>query len=315
MNPPRRALIIVLVLALASMACQSATDLVTTPTATASLTPTITLTPTRTPRPTKTSTPTPTPLVIKVDSVRKVISGGFNYAVLDGLEKDTNNHEVYMYSAGEKLSILLSARAPYPGEHINTSLKDFFAWTQDEYRNVVEGDREDFTQAGAEGVSKYFTGQTKDGKPFQGRITFLRPEKSKMLVILIYAYGENAWEEFGADAYQKTIEKISFFEITPWEGCPVSTKPSYGYSKESPIKVGGELLSGPDREEDYLSALLGQHGEVITYFRVDTVEVNGTIIDEYRVVYGSQVKTLYLDISHYEKSKAPAGMTCSGQLP
>ncbi len=319
MKKTHRALSALVALALASLACQSTATLFATPTPTASATPsataTITPTPTRTPRPTKTFTPTPTPLVIEVDHVRKVASGGFNYAELDGLEKEISNHEVYMYSENEKLNIYLGADVPYPGEHINTSLKYYMEWANDEYRDVVEGDREELTQADVEGVSKFFSGRSDDGEPFQARVTFLGPERSKRLLILVYAYGEGAWDEFGEKAYQTTLENISFFEITPWAACPVATKPSYGFTKEDPIKLGGELLLGPDREEEYLSALLGKEGEVVFYVRSETVEVGGVTLDQYIVRIGSQTRTLYIDIYNYAPIKAPAGMTCSSPLP
>lgn len=319
MHKKNRILSVFLALALASLACQSTADLFATPTPTASATPsataTITGTPTRTPRPTKTFTPTPTPLVIEVDHIRKLASGGFNYAVLDGLETETTNHEVYIFSEKAKLSIYLGADVPYPGEHINTSLKYYMEWANDEYRNVVEGEREELSQAEVKGVSKFFSGLTSDGEPFQARVTLLHPEHSKRLLIQVFAYGEGAWEEFGEEAYQATLENISFFEITAWEACPISTRPSYGFTKESPIKLGGELLLGPDREEEYLSALLGNKGEVVFFTRSGTVEVNGVILDTYTLHFGNQTKTLYIDMYNYDTIKAPAGMTCSGPLP
>lgn len=306
---------LIFILALISLACQSTVGLAATPTPSPSQTPTITPTPTQTPRPTNTATSTPTPFIIQAESMRKLVVGGFNYTLLDGLEKQTSNHGVVMYSEDDRLSIMLSARAPYPGEHINTSLKYYFEWVQKEFRNVAEGEREQLTHDEADGVSKFFTAQGKDGKPLQGRITYLRPENGKILLIEVYAHGEGAWEEFGEKAYQTTLEKISFFKIIPWEGCPLAEKPSYGFTKENPIKVGGELLSGPDREEQYLSALLGKNGELVSYYREGTVEVNGVIIDEFKIVVGSATKTLYLNIYDYEPTRAPSGMTCAGPLP
>jgi hypothetical protein len=313
MKKTHRFISILALLAMVSLACQSATSLVTTPTLTPPP-PTVTGTATRTPRPTIVPSHTPTPLAINMDSTRKVISGGFSYAPLDGFDKQNNNHEIYMLSEDEKLSVLLSARAPYPGEHLNTTLKYYMEWAAEEYQDFVESDREDFTHEGADGVSKYFTGK-EGGKPFQARIAYLRPGKGKMLLILVYAYGENAWEDFGEEAYQKTLEKITFFEIAPWSDCPVSSKPSYGYSKENPIKLGGELLSGPELEEEYLSALIGTHGEVVFYYRIGSVNQGELILDEYEIRFGGQIKKIYIDIYNYEPPKAPAGLTCSGPFP
>lgn len=324
MQRTRISLVLILALALSSLACQTTANLIATPTPTASITPsvtataTITSTPTRTPRPTKTFTPTPTPLVIEVDHVRKVASGGFNYGVFDGLEKENSNHEVYMYSENEKLSIYLGASVPFPGEHIHTSLRYYMEWVNDEFREVVETDRETIDREDMEGVTKFFSGLTDDGEPFQARVAFLDPlgsRQSKRLLVQVFAYGEGAWEEFGEKAYQSTLENISFFEITPWEACPVSTRSSYGFTKGNPIKLGGALLLGPDRAEQYMNALLGGKGEVVFYYRSDTLEENNVTLDVYIIRVGSQTKTLYVDIYNYDTLKAPAGMTCSGPLP
>lgn len=317
MKPVQRLLVALLMLfTFVSLACQTATNLVITPTPTASLTPTITLTPTRTPRPTQTFTPTPTPLVIQVENMRKLRSGGFSFAVLDGLKTEIGNHDVLMYSEDDKLNIYLLAQVPYPGEHINTSLKHYMEWANKQFRNVVEGERQAFTHAGVEGTGTSFSGLTKDGEPFQARAAFMRPEQGKMLTLLVYAYGEGAWEQFGEKAYQTTLDKLTFFEITPWEGCPISTDGSYGFSDRNPVPLGGELLLGPNREEEYLSALLGKDGEVVFYSRIDSVEVKGKTLDKYilRVGNGGS-KTLFIDLYHAGPVLAPSGMTCSSPLP
>ncbi len=317
MKPVQRLLVALLMLfTFVSLACQSATNLVITPTPTASLTPTITLTPTRTPRPTKTFTPTPTPLVIRVDHMHKVRSGGFEFPVFDGMKTEISNHDAFMYSKNEKLNVYLSGQVPYPGEHVNTTLKYYMEWANKQFRNVTEGERETFTHAGADGAGMFFSGLTKDGEPFQARVAFLRPEGGKMLTLLVYAYGEGAWDEFGQQAYQTTLDKVTFFEITSWEGCSISTDPAYGFSERKPVLLGGELLLGPDREEDYMSALLGKDGGVVFYSRIDTVEVNGKTLDKYilRVGNGGS-KTLFIDLYHAGPVQVPSGMTCSSPLP
>jgi hypothetical protein len=312
MKKIQRAYFILSILVLASLACQATSGIFATPTPTSTSTPVPpAATATRTPRPTATLTPTATPLVIRSESVRKMTSGGFNYAPLADFDRSFNNHEIYMTSPDESLTVLLTARTAYPGEHIDTALKYYLEYIQKQFKDVVTGDRLPITFQGAEGVTSDLSG-TDNGKPFQARAMYLRPPKGKLLLIVVFAYGDGAWQAQGEKTYQEITGNISFFEIKPWSGCPLSTKPSYGTTKADPIKVGGELLNGPNLSEDYLSALLGSHGEVVSYYRVGSAEGGLVVLDEYTVVYGSQTRTLYIDIYAYEAPKAPTGMSCSG---
>ncbi len=302
------------ILVLATLACQASGGIFATSTPTSTATPVLpTATSTRTPRPTATVTPTATPLVISSESVRKMTSGGFSYAPLAHFDKNVNNHEIFMVSPDESLTVLLTARTAYPGEHIDTSMKYYLEYVQKESKDVVSGDRNPITFEGADGITADFSG-TEDGKPFQARATYLRPPEGKLLLILVYAHGEGAWEAHGEETYQKIMDSISFFEITPWASCPIASNPTYGTTKENPIKVGGELLDGPALSENYLSALLGKNGEIVSYYRVGSAEGGSVVLDEYALRYGTQTRTLYIDIYDYEAPKAPTGMTCSGPL-
>lgn len=49
-----------------------------------------------------------------------------------------------------------------------------------------------------------------------------------------------------------------------------ATDPEYGYSEQSPVKVGGGFGSGSERTYQYLNALRGPAGESIKYNRIGT---------------------------------------------
>ncbi len=313
MKKTQRVFLILTILVLTTLACQATSGLLPTPTP-RPVTPTTTAT--RTPHPTATATltPSPTPLVIETESVRKMTSGGFNYAPLKYFDTSSNNHEISMTSPDESLFILLTARAAYFGEYNAASMRDYQAFVREQFKDVNFEDWIEISDKGADGITMNFSGI--DGnRHFQARATYLRPPKGKLLLFLVYAYGEGTWDSLGEQTYQKIYDGISFFDIEPWSDCPIATKPSYGTIKGSPIKVGGKLLNGPELAEDYLSALLGKRGEVVSYYHVGAVEGGTVGLDEYQIHYGNQTRTLYIDIYNYEPPKAPTGMTCSGPFP
>lgn len=276
-------------------------------------TPTRIATSTRTPRPSPTPSRTATPFLIRAGTRKEIISGGFRYAPLTGFDGYSNNYEAYMSSPDETVTVLLTASTPFHGEHINNTLKYLLQYIEREFRETVTGDRVEIELDGVKGISADFSG-LRQGTPFQGRATVFRPSKSKQLVILVFAHGEGKWDEHGEKAYTTTLENLSFFEITPRKDCPISSSRTYGYTPENPIKIGGEVLDGPDREDVYLSSLLGPHGELVSYYRQGSVNEGDLILDEYVLEFANQRKMLYLNIYDYETPKAPMSMTCSGPL-
>jgi hypothetical protein len=95
--------------------------------------------------------------------------------------------------------------------------------------------------------------------------------------------------------------------------CAAATDPRYGYSKETPIAVGGGALGGPRRAYEYLGTLAGPNGQKISFHRNGSLPVgDDTIIDEYQITYDGQPKPilLYVDQYHWRELLAPAGLRC-----
>jgi hypothetical protein len=276
----------------------------TTPTATA----------TRTPLPTSTAISTPTPIPIEADPIRKLASSGFSYAPLHWFAIKSNNHEVLMTSPDANISIILRAETPFSGRHVYTYMKYLVEDYQKNYYDTVIGERLDVEHAGATGVSTDITGKEK-GWYFHTRATILRPEKGKQLFILITVYGMGNWDRLGEKIVSTILDNITFLPIEPWIDCPVATNREYGFTKEKPVKIGGKINEGPDHEADYLSALLGPHGELVAYFRAGSLESSGVTLENIEFSMANETKTLYIDMYNFDSPKAPFGMTCSGPFP
>jgi hypothetical protein len=294
------------ILTITLLACQLAGDLADTRTSVS--------TPTHTPRPTSSAHPTRTPLVIRAQGSQMLISGGFKFAPLVGFDWYNNNSEAFMISPDKNISVILVSNAPHPGEHINTTLKQIAEYLVDQYQNATSSERQEIRHAGVPGVTADITGMDA-GVPVQVRATVLRPQYSKQLIIYVAIHGSQIWQQQGEEVYSTVLENITFFEITPMADCPVSNNRSYGYTRENPIRIGGNSSDGEEREHDYLGSLLGPHGELVSYIRQDSNDSGEGAVDEYAIWFGNEFGTIYFDAHTYQAPKAPFGMTCSGPFP
>jgi len=98
-----------------------------------------------------------------------------------------------------------------------------------------------------------------------------------------------------------------------------STDPTYGYTQENPVMVGGAKISeGPLNERRFLNALAGPNGEKISYYRIGSCcpfktnnsEWNG-MLDKYNVSYSGLKKDIVIFINMYDSDtlKVPVGFT------
>jgi hypothetical protein len=99
-----------------------------------------------------------------------------------------------------------------------------------------------------------------------------------------------------------------------------SKNASYGFTAESPIKVGGGMDGGVRGEQSYLNALRGPQGQAITYQRRGSCcpfkTLNGLLnntgmLDAYSVTWEGNAKPLTLYINMYDKGDLfiPVGLT------
>lgn len=95
-----------------------------------------------------------------------------------------------------------------------------------------------------------------------------------------------------------------------------TTDATYGYSKDNPIKVGGDV-NGPVNERNYLNSLAGPNGETVKYtrsgscchFETKNSSFGMGMLDIYQVTYEGKNDTITLYLNMYDKAKlkAPVG--------
>lgn len=100
--------------------------------------------------------------------------------------------------------------------------------------------------------------------------------------------------------------------------CRTSDDPTYGFSRDRAIQVGGGAMYAAARERRYLDTLRGPQGDVVRYTRQGSsmLDDGDTLVDVYSVTYDGLAAplTLYLDAYHYTEPLAPRGFICGRSL-
>ncbi|MBG0787673.1 MAG: hypothetical protein H0S79_21500, partial [Anaerolineaceae bacterium] len=99
--------------------------------------------------------------------------------------------------------------------------------------------------------------------------------------------------------------------------CPVSDDPTYGYSVENPIFVGGGNFQSIDWKSDYFHNLLGPNQELVSWDRLRSFTYGDLVLDEYRVSYEGleEPLTLFVNTGRFAPLSAPMGFTCKQPFP
>ncbi len=116
---------------------------------------------------------------------------------------------------------------------------------------------------------------------------------------------------------QTKLKNNQTFELTE-----ISNDPTYGFSQNNPIQVGGvDKKEGPLNERRFLNALAGPNGESISYYRAgsccpiesknDPFGFGAVMLDNYRVTWEGARDTIsiYINMYDYGTLKAPVGFT------
>jgi hypothetical protein len=296
------------------------------PTATATHTavpPTETPTPeptaTSTPRPTNTPTATPQPTAETSERL-ELAEGGYTIGYVPGYDMEALPDGRTVAAAGNvgTLIITFTGVTPYtegatPDEIIDDFLAEFAAIGEGEF---VQGDETTIVVDGYEGTAVAVTG-TLFGAPLKGQAILVMPTPTQFLFglgIANLSSDEQQWEKEGEPVFTQLLSTVVFLvPVSELEvGCTTVADPTYGYTQENPIKVGGDAFGGPARERAFLDNLRGPNGEPITYERSGSLPVDETILDIYRISYEGldEPINLFLDEYSYEPVQAPIGFTC-----
>lgn len=117
-------------------------------------------------------------------------------------------------------------------------------------------------------------------------------------------------KDYGSPNVEQELIDDKTFKIEKY-----STDETYGYMKENPIMVGGNM-EGPKNERRFLNALAGPNGEFIEYYRMGSCcpfntknSEWGGMLDMYNVTYEGLKKEIVLYINMYDSDtlKVPIG--------
>jgi hypothetical protein len=284
--------------------------------------------PTNTPLPTATSTPqptfTPAPTAqptLTLGERQRVDAGGYSFQVPSNFETQIRATQATI--SNKDATILISmvvAPRKDDAQTVETVLAGFLANVTKDVKDLEAGEPYLATVGDFDGLAANVTG-TLFGAKNSGRVTVVdigQPGFFIAFAFVVNGADGKRWESEGSQVFNAILNSIQFF--TPVSSstngsCPIASDPSYGYTKDNPIKVGGGDFDGPPRERAYLDNLAGPKGEKISYERTGSIGFGDTILDAFVITGLSKKITLYIDEYSYTEPQAPVGFTCLSAFP
>ena len=169
------------------------------------------------------------------------------------------------------------------------------------------------TVGGAPGIGADLSGATPQGAML-GRLVTVRPNTGQ----LFYAFGvspSELWTARDAARFQRLLRDVGFFPLGSQFGCPRSLDPTYGFSPDNPIRIGGGE-GAPAREAAYLGALVAANGQAVPFQPAGSQPHGDRTLNVYTIPGAEGAAgLLYFDPSVYESLFAPVGFGCVGAIP
>lgn len=274
--------------------------------------PTLTMTviqPTNAPTQTRTFTSIP---VLLTEPVTVGI-GGFSFRPVQGYLMEINVAQTTLSDQSGNFLLSMSGITPPHIQPIEDLLASFLGNVAGDAGNFKASPPYPYSIGSLEGLAADIQGILFD-RPFTGRVVVALPPYANvfyMMGIGLQDNGNDHWQLRGAAVFEAIAASIEFFEPTD-SACPVSDDPTYGYTTQNPVRVGGGPFGGPAREKAYLDNLRGPNFEPVQYERIRSESYAETILDLYQVTYPGQAEAawLYLDEYTYQEPKAPRGFKC-----
>ncbi len=273
--------------------------------------------------PTASKTPVPPTFTLPAPSIklrkRQIVSeGGFSFQVPLGYTTQTQNGNVIAVDPNSLIMITIIGNKPNPSRYKEETAADLylvslFSESNGEYE---KGDSKAVTIDGIQGTAYDITGSL-SGDPLQGEAVVVKPEDDIVFFGLGFIFtdgDEERWESWGNLDFKAVMDSVIFTNGVSSQPatCKVAEDDTYGYSKDNPIRVGGDWMEGPARERAYLSNLVGATGQSISYYRNGSMNYGGTILDEFVIATGSKKVKLYIDEYSWSEPLAPVDFECIG---
>lgn len=252
-----------------------------------------------------------------------MIPGGYSFRPIQGYDYEINGPGIGVFDPDRNIIISLFGVTSYSGDQSAEELIDEFLGELESRGTATfeKGEAYTVTVNTVVGTAFDLTGKMFDAA-VEGQTILVMPSENQYLYGLAFANLETdrqRWKEEGARVFAALLESIEFIQVQQFDGsaCPVSSDTTYGYSKDNPIRVGGDWLDGPGRERAYLDSLSGPDGELVSYERLGSLNHGDTILDEYELSYtgASSPAILYLDEYSYAELMAPVGFICWMPIP
>ncbi len=273
-----------------------------------------------TPLPTSTPTNTPTAEPTAIPTIDFVLGeyediqhGGFRYRQVEGFYRTYRPGAVSLSSEASEIFITLGGGPMKLDTTLQKAVKDLGSYLSGEMDSFSASDIYWYNIGDVQGFAINIAGE-------------MFGEQMLGLIAVAYHHGDTSFEVIAAAPIDRwildgeyiavqIIESVEFFESAPMENmCPISTDPTYGYSKDNPIGVGrGDVYEGPSLEREYLDLLLGPRGEALEYVRLGSMDTGETIVDAYEITigYSNETVILYLDEYNLDPYVIPQGFACS----
>lgn len=279
--------------------------------------------PTNTPFPTATFTPQPThtpiPTVqptLALGERQKVDAGGYFFQMPLGFESQIRTTQATINNKDNTILISMAiAPRSDDSQTVETVLTSFLANVSKNVKDFKADKPYLATVGKIDGLAVDVAG-TLIGVKNTGRVTVVDSGQSGFFVafaLVVDGADGKRWESEGSHVFDAIISSIEFYEpvsSSATGSCAIASDPSYGYTQENPIKVGGDAFNGPPRERAYLDNLAGPNGEKISYERTGSSDFGDTILDAFAITGLSKIVTLYIDEYSYSEPQAPVGFTC-----
>lgn len=300
------------IIAIVCMFALAACNGLAAPTATPK--PSSTPAPTNTPQPTSTLTPTAQP-TLALGERQKVNAGGYSLQVPLGFKTEIRNAQTTINNQDSTILISMTTAARQNDtQTAETVLTGFIANVKQLMTDLNASDPYPIKIGNLDGLAIDVSGTYKN-EASTGQAAIADMGQSGFFVVFALAQdgtGEKQWIAQGHPIFDATLHSVEFFTpVVESSTCTaIASDATYGYTKENPIKVGGDDFGGPPREREYLDNLAGPNGEKISYSRTGSINFGNTILDAFVIRGLSKEVTLYIDEYSFTEPQAPVGFTC-----
>jgi len=285
--------------------------------------PTIASTPTQ-PAPTETAESTLVSSIEGIDSINEfvVYQGGYSVAVpLFNYYIEVLGGDTFISSRKFDFMVMIYGTAsdeqlPEVAELLTQQAEETFA----SLSGITLGEISQIEFEGAPAATASYT-QSPSTSGYTGEIILVRPDDTRSIFILGLAgvsADSSPWEALGKPEFDQILTDIKLIPEEELEGrfeCPMSTDPSYGFTKDNPIRVGGQAWLGPSRAVAFLNNLIDAEGYYVNATREGSEMYGDTILDLYTVTTSYEKFELYVDQYSWESPLTPVGMMCLGMYP